>query len=157
MAPPGGYTDDGVVLALRPSHATARSFTTVLPATFDELPTERHRLRDWLGTINVDPGRATDILLATGEAVTNAIEHGSGCDPQRTVAVEAFRCGNTVTATVSDSGRWSADSSATRRSHRRGRGLALINGLADHVDTVRSAQGTRVTLRFDHAVASVAR
>jgi anti-sigma regulatory factor (Ser/Thr protein kinase)/GAF domain-containing protein len=154
MAPPGGYTDDVVVLALRPSHATARSFTTVLPAALDELHKQRHCMRDWLATIGVEPRRAADIVLAADEAVSNAIEHGSGCDPRRTVCVEAFVRGDTVSATVSDSGRWSADSSASRRSHHRGRGLTLISALADHVDTVRSAQGTRVTLRFDHALAS---
>ncbi|MGH3971030.1 MAG: ATP-binding protein, partial [Mycobacterium sp.] len=53
---------------------------------------------------------------------------------------------------VSDAGRWSGDSSASLRSLQRGRGLTLINGLADHVDTTRTSQGTRLTLRFDFVV-----
>lgn len=154
MAPPGGYPDDVVLLALRPVHATARSFATVLPAAFEQLAPARHRLREWLKLLDVDTGREAEILLAAGEAITNAIEHGSGCDPTRTVAIEAFVGGGAVTLTVSDSGRWSVDSSASRRSNLRGRGLALINALAEQVDTVRSAQGTRVTLRFDHALAA---
>jgi signal transduction histidine kinase/DNA-binding response OmpR family regulator len=153
MAPPGGFTDDVVVLALRPSHSSARSFATVLPAALTHIADARHRLRDWLAGIAVDPRREADILLATGEAVTNAIEHGSGSDPRKTVSIEAFVCGGTVTATVSDAGRWSGDSSASLRSRQRGRGLTLINGLPDHVKTTRTAQGTRITLRFDHAVA----
>jgi signal transduction histidine kinase/DNA-binding response OmpR family regulator len=152
MAPPGGFTDDVVVLALRPSHSSARSFATVLPAALTHIADARHRLRDWLAGIAVDPRREADILLATGEAVTNAIEHGSGSDPRKTVSIEAFVCGGTVTATVSDAGRWSGDSSASLRSRQRGRGLTLINGLPDHVKTTRTAQGTRITLRFDHAV-----
>jgi signal transduction histidine kinase/DNA-binding NarL/FixJ family response regulator len=152
MAPPGGFTDDVVVLALRPAHSSARSFATVLPAELTHIADARHRLRDWLAGIEVDPRREADILLATGEAVTNAIEHGSGSDPRKTVSIEAFVRGGTVTATVSDSGRWSGDSSASLRSRQRGRGLTLINGLPDHVKTARSAQGTRITLRFDHAV-----
>jgi anti-sigma regulatory factor (Ser/Thr protein kinase) len=152
MAPPGGFTDDVVVLALRPSHSSARSFATVLPAALPHIADARHRLRDWLSGIAVDPRREADILLATGEAVTNAIEHGSGSDPRKTVSIEAFVCGGTVTATVSDAGRWSGDSSASLRSRQRGRGLTLINGLPDHVKTTRTAQGTRITLRFDHAV-----
>ena len=32
-------------------------------------------------------------------------------------------------------------------------GLTMINGLADHVKTVRTAQGTRITLTFEHSVA----
>jgi signal transduction histidine kinase/DNA-binding NarL/FixJ family response regulator len=152
MAPPGGYTDDVVLLAVRPNHSTDRSFATVLPAAPANIPQARHRLRDWLTGIAIEPHRVADILLATGEAVSNAIEHGSGGDSLRTVSVEAFVRGHTVTVTVSDTGRWSGDSSASQRSLRGGRGLTMINGLADHVRTVRTAHGTRITLDFQHAV-----
>jgi len=152
MAPPGGYTDDVVLLAVRPNHSTARSFATVLPAAPMNIPEARYRLRDWLTGLAVDPRRVCDILLATGEAVSNAIEHGSGGDSLRTVSIEAFMRGHTVTATVSDTGRWSGDSSASQRSLLGGRGLTMINGLADHVKTVRTAHGTRITLDFHHAV-----
>jgi signal transduction histidine kinase/FixJ family two-component response regulator/anti-sigma regulatory factor (Ser/Thr protein kinase) len=152
MAPPDGYTDDVVLLAVRPSHTTARSFATVLPAAPVNIPEARHRLRDWLTGIALDPRRQADILLATGEAVTNAVEHGSGGDSLRTVSIEAFLRGHTVSATISDTGRWSGDSSASQRSLQGGRGLTMINGLADHVKTVRTAHGTRITLDFHHAV-----
>lgn len=152
MAPPGGYTDDVVLLALRPCHSSTRSFATVVPASLDHIADARHRLRSWLSGIDVNPRRESDILLATGEAVTNAIEHGSGADGSKTVSVEAFVRGQTVTATVSDAGQWSGDSSASQRSQRRGRGLTMINGLADDVRTVRTAAGTRITLTFDQAV-----
>jgi signal transduction histidine kinase/CheY-like chemotaxis protein len=154
MAPPDGYTDDVVLLAVRPSHSCARSFATVLPAALDNIPEARHRLSDWLTGIAVEPPRAVDILLATGEAVSNAIEHGSSGDSPRTISIEAFVRGRTVTATVSDTGRWSGDSSASQRSLRGGRGLTMINGLADDVKTVRTAHGTRITLTFHHAVFS---
>jgi anti-sigma regulatory factor (Ser/Thr protein kinase) len=154
MTPPGGYTDDVVVLALRPSHSAARSFATVLPAALASLPEARRRLRAWLAALGVGPQREHDILLATGEAVANAVEHASRCDARKTVSIEAFLGGEAVAATVSDSGRWAGDSSASLRKHGRGRGLTLINGLADSVDSVRTAEGTRITLRFDHAVAS---
>lgn len=154
MAPPGGYTDDVVLLAIRPCHSSARSFATVLPATLSHIGEARHRLRDWLGSIGADSRRLADVLLATGEAVTNGIEHGSRGNPAATVSVEAFLRGDAVEVTVSDAGQWSSDSSASQRSQRRGRGLTLMNGLADHVSTARTAQGTRVTLRFDQVVAS---
>ncbi|OCB39765.1 histidine kinase [Mycobacterium malmoense] len=152
LAPPAGYRDDVVVLALRPSHDSPRSFATVVPAAPDQIPVARERLRDWLTGVAVAPKRELDILLATGEAVTNAIEHGSDGEARRTVSVEAFLRQRTVAVTVSDTGRWVGDSSASLRSRRRGRGLTLIGGLADHVDTVRTPGGTRVTLRFDHAL-----
>ena len=153
MAPPSGYRDDVVVLALRPSHVAARSFASVVPAVPAQIPVAREQLRDWLNTIAVEPRRETDILLATGEAVTNAIEHGSRNEPRETVSVEAFLQLDTVVITVSDTGRWIGDSSASLRSRRRGRGLTLMSGLADDVETRRTPAGTRVTLRFDHAVA----
>ncbi|GAA4533572.1 ATP-binding protein [Mycobacterium paraffinicum] len=152
MAPPAGYRDDVVVLALRPSHDSPRSFATVVTAAPGQIPVARERLHKWLAGVNVDPKREMDILLATGEAVTNAIEHGSDGEPRRTVSVEAFLRRQTVAVTVSDTGRWVGDSSASLRSRRRGRGLTLIGGLADHVDTLRTAGGTRVTLRFDNVV-----
>ncbi len=37
MAPPGGYTDDVVLLALRPCHSSARSFATVVPAALSHI------------------------------------------------------------------------------------------------------------------------
>ena len=84
--------------------------------------------------------------------MTNAIEHGSGGDARKTVSIEAFVRGHTVTAAVSDTGRWSGDSSASQRSLQRGRGLTMINGLADQVKTARTTDGTRITLSFEHAV-----
>src|SRR5947209_14731870 len=51
MAPPTGYRDDVVVLALRPSHAAARSFATVLPAAPAQVPVARGQLREWLDGI----------------------------------------------------------------------------------------------------------
>lgn len=156
MAPPTGYRDDVVVLALRPSHLAAGSFATVLPAAPAHIPVARGQLRDWLNTIVVAPHRETDILLATGEAVTNAIEYGSRNEPRQTVSIEAFLYQDTVVITVSDTGHWSGDSSASLRSRRRGRGLTLMSGLADGVETLRTAAGTRVTLRFDRALAGSA-
>jgi CheY-like chemotaxis protein/anti-sigma regulatory factor (Ser/Thr protein kinase) len=152
MAPPGGYTDDVVVLALRPCHSSARSFATAVPASLDYIAEARHRLRDWISGVDVGPQRESDILLAIGEAVTNAIEHGSGGDATKTVSIEAFVRGHTVTATISDTGQWSGDSSASQRNLRRGRGLTMINGLADDVKTSRTPGGTRITLSFERAV-----
>jgi signal transduction histidine kinase/DNA-binding NarL/FixJ family response regulator len=152
MAPPGGYTDDVVLLAIRPCHSAARSFAAVVPASLDQISEVRHRLRDWLSSVGVDPKRECDVLLATGEAVTNAIEHGSGADARKTVSIEVFVRGQAITATISDAGQWSGDSSASQRSLRRGRGLTMINGLADDVRTTRSTDGTQVTLAFEKAV-----
>jgi anti-sigma regulatory factor (Ser/Thr protein kinase) len=59
--------------------------------------------------------------------VTNAIEHGSHSEPDKTVSVEASVRRQTVSITVSDTGRW--------------------------VDTVRTLAGTQVNLEFHDAFA----
>jgi anti-sigma regulatory factor (Ser/Thr protein kinase) len=151
MAPPGGYTDDVVVLALRPCHSADHSFTTVIPASLAHLADARQSLREWLSEIGVARPRETDILLATGETVTNAIEHGCDGDSSKTVSVEAFVRGTIITTTVSDPGQWSGDSSASQRGQYRGRGLTMINGMADRVNTHRGPDGTRITLTFDQS------
>ena len=152
MTPPGGYTDDVVVLAVRPCHSAAHSFATVIPAALDNMTDARHLLQDWLFDVNAAPRRETGILLATGETISNAIEHGCGADSSKTVSVEAAVRGEAIVATITDPGQWSGDSSASQRGQYRGRGLTIINGMADHVSTHRSPAGTRITLTFDHAI-----
>ena len=152
MAPPGGYTDDVVVLAVRPCHSAPRSFATVIPASQSRIADTRHLLRDWLSQVGVDPARESDILHATGEVLTNAIEHGCGGDDSKTVSMEAVVRGHTITATISDPGRWAGDSSASQRGQHRGRGLTMINSMASHVTTDRGRGGTRVTLNFERAI-----
>jgi hypothetical protein len=58
-----------------------------------------------------------------------------------------------IHATISDTGHWSTASAASHRSAPRGCGLTLVNGLADHVDTIRTAHGTHLTLCYSRAPA----
>jgi CheY-like chemotaxis protein len=148
MTPPGGYTDDVAILALRPVGSTATSWVATRPATPDQLPPLRHELRDWLTGLGFDPTHRHNLLIAVGEAVANAMEHGSGLDPRRTVTIEAFATPETVRVAIRDTGQWRGDSTASHRSGLRGRGLTLIYGLADQAEVARTPRGTTVTLRF---------
>jgi signal transduction histidine kinase/DNA-binding response OmpR family regulator len=154
QAPPGDYTDDVGILAVRPTGATETSFVAVLPADPTQMAPLRHRLRRWLARLELDGTLNYRIVLGVGEALANAIEHGSGMDAGKTVSVEVFADVDAIRATVSDAGQWSADSAASRRSADRGWGLTLINGLADAVDTVRTARGTHVTVQFPRLMAA---
>ncbi|MGH3258123.1 MAG: SpoIIE family protein phosphatase [Streptosporangiaceae bacterium] len=145
MAGPGGYGDDVALVAVRPAGTTAACHVDALPASFTEMAGARRRLREWLDPPVTDPEQAGKVVLATGEALANAIEHGSGCDPDRMVGLEAFADGEAVKVTVSDFGDWVHGAEASR-SAGRGRGLPLIYGLADDVQIVRGALGTRVTI-----------
>jgi anti-sigma regulatory factor (Ser/Thr protein kinase) len=122
----------GVVLAAVPAHITLA----------------RHQLTRWLGDIGVSAPRSHDIVLAVNEAVTNAIEHGSSCDASKVVSVHASAHADTLTATVSDSGRW-IHSPPPATPTQRGRGLILIRALANNVEILRTALGTQLTMQFD--------
>ncbi|WP_172830461.1 ATP-binding protein [Mycobacterium asiaticum] len=126
------------------------SFAVHLAAAPEHIATFRHELRHWLQGLALDPARIYDILLAAGEAVTNAIEHGSCSDATQSVSVQAALHKGTVTVVVSDGGRWidSPDAPLTPTQHR-GRGLFLMEGLADRCAIDGTDQGTRITMHFD--------
>lgn len=147
MTPAEGYTDDVAIIAVRPVGTTATSHVDAMPASFSELQPARDRMREWLALLRTSPAATHDILLGTGEALCNAIEHGSDLDPRRTVTVEAFAAGAEISVTVTDSGRWQNDP-APGRPHQRGRGLKLIHGLTRHSQTAHTIIGTQVTMTY---------
>jgi anti-sigma regulatory factor (Ser/Thr protein kinase) len=104
-------------------------------------------MRGWLAHLGASRATTHDVLLAAGEALSNAIEHGSDLDPRRTVSIEAFAYGDEISMTVTDAGRWLKDSAASR-ANQRGLGLKLIHGLAKHSRTARTILGTEVTMTF---------
>jgi anti-sigma regulatory factor (Ser/Thr protein kinase) len=152
-----------VAAAVRTSHPVTRArirpsarainhranfFGAVLAATPISVTTSRHRLARWLQTLPLSADQRDEILLAVSEAVTNAIEHGSGCDESKRVSIRAS-VRDRVTVTVKDTGRWiPVDHASAARKHR-GRGLILIRELADDVDIVGTSAGTEITMRFD--------
>jgi anti-sigma regulatory factor (Ser/Thr protein kinase) len=105
----------------------------------------RRELRDCLRSTGMSADDVDDLVLATCEAVTNALEHAqSPSDPFFDVGLDGDA--DQVTVTVRDSGRWQDVPSGPHR----GRGLAMIRLLAD-TTVVTGASGTTVTMhhRFD--------
>jgi signal transduction histidine kinase/CheY-like chemotaxis protein len=147
LTPAEGYADDVAIIAARPAGTTATSHVDAMPASFSELRPARDRMRDWLAHLGTSRQTTHDVVLGTGEALSNAIEHGSDLDPSRTVSVEAFAAGDDISVTVTDSGRWLKDSAASG-ANQRGRGLKLIHGLAKHSQTARTILGTQVTMTY---------
>ena len=145
MAGPDGFTDEVALLAVRPSGVTPNTFVHVIPALTDRIGDLRHRLGTWLAPRCPEPYLG-EILISVGEALSNAVDHGSDPDLAHTVSVESFLRGDELTTTVSDCGRWTGDSSASRREAVRGRGLKMIHALSRRVETVRSPHGTRMTM-----------
>ena len=142
------FRDDVAVLALQPVGATADRIDLSIAARPTELPAIRRLLRRWLRAAGVSEAEMAPILLASGEACTNAIEHAYGPAD----ALFALRAGyheGEVTIEVRDNGRWREP-----RGQNRGRGLALMEIFMDSVTVDRSDSGTTVTLvkRVDDAV-----
>jgi anti-sigma regulatory factor (Ser/Thr protein kinase) len=145
LTPRDGYADDVAIIALRPTGTTASSHVDAMPASISELGPARDRMRDWLAHLDTSRATTYDVLLGTGEALSNAMEHGSDFDPRRAVSVEAFAAEDEISVTVTDSGRWSKDSAASQ-ANKRGHGLKLIHGLAEYSQTKRTILGTQVTM-----------
>jgi anti-sigma regulatory factor (Ser/Thr protein kinase) len=115
-----------------------------VPAIPASLAVIRAHLRTWLPTARVNPSAAADVLLAVGEAASNAVEHavrGTAGDVELEVTAWATRTG--LALTVKDTGRWHAP----RRSAQRGHGSRLMSALVDTVTITPTPQGTTVEMR----------
>jgi anti-sigma regulatory factor (Ser/Thr protein kinase) len=116
-----------------------------LPAIPASLAVVRAHLRSWLPTAAVNAATADDVLLAVGEAASNAVEHavrGAGRDVELEVTAQATDTG--LALTVKDNGRWHALPSRTRG--QRGHGSRLMRALVDTVTITPTPQGTTVEM-----------
>ncbi|WP_083177811.1 ATP-binding protein [Mycobacterium scrofulaceum] len=106
----------------------------------------------WLEThFTLGADRFSDVLLAVNEAIANAAEFAYCEAPQRgTLDVSAAydRRSDCLAVTVDDHGRWRRQVPAQYRQQLRGRGIPLMEALADDVAIDRTPRGTRVTLTW---------
>jgi anti-sigma regulatory factor (Ser/Thr protein kinase) len=140
LAPTSGYQDDVAVLLYRHPGPLEISF----PAHVNELSRSRAALRSWLTQTRVGPDQAHDMLVAAGEAVANAIEHGHRDSPEGIITLRATALADRVQLTVVDTGSWKIPQPAANR--HRGRGIALMRALMHDVDIHPDATGTTVHL-----------
>jgi serine/threonine-protein kinase RsbW len=113
----------------------------------------RDRLRDWLHRHGVGEPELHEILIAAGEACTNAVEHSGA---ERSLAdpaawIEATCDETTVRILVADRGVWKEPDPAQALGGRRGRGRLLMTRLMDHVDIRTGSTGTTVQLLKERA------
>lgn len=132
---------DGVVSALR------------VPAELASLAFVRCAMACLLERVGWPVGDAGRILLASGEATINAIEHGS--DAGAMVEVELVVGAAEARVSVRDSGRPRAarfgvpTGPPPSPSNPRGRGLVIMRGSADELAVRALGAGTEVSLRFE--------
>ncbi len=105
-----------------------------------DLAAARAAVRSWLrGSI---PGENVDeILLASGEAVANALEHG-----RTPISLSLSWTDDTLDLTVRDSGGWRVSANAVHpKPPRRGLGIPIMTALTDSL-TFETTDGTTVKL-----------
>jgi len=144
LLPGGRHADDVAVVAYR-HPMEPHSFAASVRADVSQLAPLRRSLRRWLDANGADEQTVTDLLVAVGEACTNAMEHAHGLAPERTFSISAHRTGPTIEVVVADDGRWRPPAPSTPDGHR-GRGLTIMRGLMDDVVIVEGDHGTTVRM-----------
>jgi len=134
--------DDVAVLVLRSPVMSHDVFLKKVPARTNELAPLRQDLREWLAQ-HVDDGAQVNAILTTiGEACANAIDHAYTNHRDPLMRVEATLLGDEMILNVTDTGRWVPPTANSER----GRGIAMMDVLADRVAIDRRESGTSVTL-----------
>jgi anti-sigma regulatory factor (Ser/Thr protein kinase) len=139
LLPEGTEHDDAALLVMS-TEPLGDPLVVTLPAEPDSPPILRRILRRWLADHGAGSQETDELILACAEACANAIEHAYPPEPRPFRVEGRYENGN-VTFTVRDWGQWRPP-----RGEHRGRGLVLMEGLADSVRVDPSDEGTTVTL-----------
>lgn len=110
----------------------------------DRLLELRLGLGVWIGELGLERHTAEDVMLASYEAMANAVEHayrGGPGDMDLRGSIGESR----LTVTVTDWGRWKP---YDEHDPARGRGLILVRGLAHRSELVHRDDGTTVEMEW---------
>ncbi len=75
-----------------------------LPSTMMHCQEARLRVDSLAGSVGIGEDARSDIMLAVGEAVANAVEHGNGNDPNGSFTVRCVATPGRVLVSISDDG-----------------------------------------------------
>jgi len=138
LAPSDGYQDDVALLLYR----QPVPLEVELAADVSELASTRAALRGWLSRAGVGPDQSINVLIAAGEALANAIEHGHRNRTGGTIVLLVSAVADRLHITVTDAGSWKPPEPVA--SAHRGRGIALMRALMHDVTIQPLATGTTV-------------
>ncbi|PWU47961.1 hypothetical protein DLE60_34675 [Micromonospora globispora] len=141
---PASGSDDAAVLVYR--HRAPAVFTDALPADPAQLAPTRERLRRWLHAHGVDEWDVETVLIATGEACANAIEHGYRFAPGAITTLRAELRGGRLEIEVRDQGAWRKSTDDAADGADRGRGRLIMARMMDEATIVGTPEGTTVRL-----------
>ena len=138
---PEGPADDVAILALERTALAGERLELALPAHPGRLVEARRRLQAWLMANGAGKAEASDVVLATHEALMNAVEHAYGpADAEVTLAARIED--GVIDIEVCDTGSWRES-----RSEHRGRGQSIMSAIMEDVTTDTGAGGSTVRLR----------
>lgn len=137
-------TDDVALLVAR-AEPSPEPMELCLPAVPANLAVARAALRDWLEGVGGTRAEHQDVVLATGEALSNGVEHAYPDNPGDVVLTAELDSRRAVSITVRDRGRWRTTSAAP--GGMRGRGLPIIRSVMDQVRVDQGEGGTAVNMR----------
>jgi serine/threonine-protein kinase RsbW len=114
------------------------------PALPGQVSVVRSMVADWTRHAGLPDGDRRDVVLATDEAVSNAVEHAyPGTSGTLMLFAGCSRAAGTVRVIVADHGRWSPPSAEPGI---RGRGLEMMEKLAHVFRLAHTPHGTTVLL-----------
>ncbi|MGH3613900.1 MAG: ATP-binding SpoIIE family protein phosphatase [Pseudonocardia sp.] len=138
----GSPGDDVAVLAVRRQDSgDIGPLDLVVAALPWALRDIRVTVRRWLSAVGAAPRAVADLLVAVGEACTNAVEHAYGPDGG-TVTVHMELQLPDVLVIVADTGRWRPP-----RGGGRGRGALFMRDFCDDLRIDHGPTGTNVVIR----------
>jgi serine/threonine-protein kinase RsbW len=116
-----------------------------LPAAPESAPLARALVRDAAAEHGLDGETTWDLMLATSEAVANAVLHGSACDDaDRGVLLIIEVDDSSISIEVRDCGSFDAQLRPAAQDDIGGRGIPIIAALADHFELIPEPAQTRV-------------
>lgn len=139
---------EGLELAERPAQLLWER-SLVVPARVGELSESRAKVVDILGLVDLSAAALFDIKVAVGEALANAIRHGSPHPESDEVRVAVAGYDDRVVISVTDAGEGFEEGAdvATDLYATSGRGIMFMRALMDRVEFKREdGSGTTVTL-----------
>jgi anti-sigma regulatory factor (Ser/Thr protein kinase) len=122
-----------------------------LPSAPASAPEARALVRDAVAELRLDGPTTWELMLATTEAIANAIEHGEPCSPKGILLrVETDHDG--IGVEVCDCGCFPPEARTEKPENQGGRGMPIIAAITDNLEVLRSTGITRV--RFEKRLAT---
>ena len=101
--------------------------------------------------LRLDRSTTWELMLATTEAIANAIEHGEPCDP-RGICLRLEASDAAIGVEVCDCGCFPAEPRSPKPAEQGGRGIPIIAKVMDKLEVIPSSRLTRV--RFEKRLAT---